>query len=141
MVEVKIPAEIRAYKSKVIAGLTARQIFAVGGALAVGVPLGVFGRNFIPPDILPWFVIVSVAPFAGWGFMTYKGMNFEEYLKALYNFYFLPQKRAYEDTGVNVFSFLKSEIVCSDITKQRVENGEIDEDDVENEYDDLKWEG
>ena len=70
MIEVKIPAEIQEYKSKLIAGLSTRQVISIAGALAVTVPLGVFGRHYIPADILPWLVILSVVPFAGFGFQS-----------------------------------------------------------------------
>ena len=127
MIEVKIPAEIRAYKSKLVAGLSVRQILAIGGALAVGVPLGVFGYGHISSDTLTWLVILSVAPFAGWGFMTFKDMKFEEFMKVFLMFNFLPQRRIYEDTDVNFFYSLHEEIVSLDIMQQRIENGEIEE--------------
>ena len=127
MIEVKIPAEIRAYKSKLVAGLSVRQILAIGSALAVGVPLGVFGYGHISSDTLTWLVILSVAPFAGWGFMTFKDMKFEEFMKIFLMFNFLPQRRVYEDTDVNFFYSLHEEIVSLDIMQQRIENGEIDE--------------
>ncbi len=127
MIEVKIPAEIQAYKSKLVAGLSVRQILSIAGALAVGVPLGVFGRGHISDDILPWMVILSVAPFAGWGFMTFKDMRFEEFMRVFLMFNFLPQKRIYEDTDVNLFYTLHEEIVALDVMQQRIDNGEIEE--------------
>ena len=127
MVEVKIPAEIRAYKSKLFAGLSVRQILAIGGALAVGVPLGVFGYGHIDSDLLTWLVILSVTPFAGWGFMTFKDMKFEEFMKVFFMFNFLPQRRVYEDTDVNFFHSLHEEIVSLEIIQQRIDNGEVEE--------------
>ena len=47
MLEVKIPIEIQDYKSKVIAGLTIRQLIAIGGAFISALPIGVFGRGHI----------------------------------------------------------------------------------------------
>lgn len=126
MIEVKIPAEIQEYKSKLVFGLSARQIIAIVGALAVGVPLGVLGYGHISGDILPWLVIISVFPFAGWGFMTFKGMRFEEFMKAFLSMNFLPQRRVYEDTDVNLFHSLNEEIIESKIVQQRMENGEFE---------------
>ncbi len=126
MIEVKIPAEIQEYKSKLVFGLSARQIIAIVGALAVGVPLGVLGYGHISGDILPWLVIISVFPFAGWGFMTFKGMRFEEFMKAFLSMNFLPQRRVYEDTDVNLFHSLNEEIIESKIVQQRIENGEFE---------------
>lgn len=126
MIEVKIPAEIQEYKSKLIFGLSARQIIAIVGALSVGVPLGVLGYGHISGDILPWLVVISVFPFAGWGFMTFKGMRFEEFMKAFLSMNFLPQRRVYEDTDVNLFHSLNEEIIESKIVQQRIENGEFE---------------
>ena len=126
MIEVKIPAEIQEYKSKLVFGLSVRQIIAIIGALAVGVPLGVLGNGHIPGDILSWLVIISVVPFAGWGFLTFKGMRFEELMKALLSMVFLPQIRVYEDTDTNIFNSIHEEILEEDIFQQRIENGEIE---------------
>lgn len=128
MIEVKIPAEIQEYKSKLVFGLSTRQIIAIVGALSVGVPLGVLGYGHISGDILPWLVIISVFPFAGWGFMTFKGMRFEEFMKAFLSMNFLPQKRVYEDTDVNLFHLLNEEIIEQNIIQQRIENGEFEID-------------
>jgi len=92
MLEVKIPKEIKDYKSKLVYGLTVRQVVAIICALLVGVPLGVFGARYIPQDYLLWLVILSVTPIILWGFITYKGMRFEEYAKVLYKFFMFPQK-------------------------------------------------
>lgn len=128
MIEVKIPAEIQEYKSKLIFGLSTRQIIAIMGALIVGVPLGVLGYGHISRDILPWLVIISVFPFAGWGFMTFKGMRFEEFMKVFFSMNFLPQRRVYEDTDVNLFISLNEEIIENEIRHQRFENGEFEDE-------------
>lgn len=126
MVEVQIPAEIRAYKSKLIFGLSVRQLAAIIGALAVGVPLGVFGRGHIPNDILIWLVMLVVVPFAGWGFLTIQDLRFEDYVRIFLRFVFLPQKRVYEDTETNLFVNLKEEILEETIITQRLEAGEYE---------------
>jgi hypothetical protein len=133
MLEVKIPSEIRDYKGKLVLGLTVRQLVSIGGSLAVGVPLGVFGGRVIPQDILMWAVIFSVAPIIAWGFAKFKGMRFEEAVKVLFKFNFLPQKRVYEDTEVNYFAHVKSTLTEREIMRQRVYTGEIDEDEMDSE--------
>jgi len=133
MLEVKIPSEIRDYKGKVFLGLTVRQIVSIGGSLAVGVPLGFFGGDFIPADILLWVIILSVAPIVAWGFAKFKGMRFEEAVKVLFKFYVLPQKRVYEDSDVNFFSDVKCALSEREIMRQRVYSGELDEDEIETE--------
>ncbi|MCR4644548.1 MAG: PrgI family protein [Oscillospiraceae bacterium] len=131
MIEVKIPAEIQEYKSKVIAGLSLRQLIAIGGALAVGVPVGVFGYGKISNDLLLWLVILIVVPFVGYGFLHFKGMVFEEFVKVMFNYYFLPQKRVYEDTDANLFIDLNEELLGMEIMQQRLENGEYEDEETE----------
>lgn len=121
MIEVKIPADIQEYKSKLIAGFSARQFISLASALAVGVPIGVFGYNRISGEILPWIVILIVAPILAWGFVTFKGMPFEEFAKRWLSLNFLPQKRVYEDTEENIFIGLHSEILEEKITKEKAE--------------------
>ncbi len=126
MIEVKIPAEIQAYKSKLIAGLSARQVIAIAGALSVSVPLGVVGRNYIPADILPWLVILSVVPFAGFGFLKFKDMQFEDFMKAFLSMTFLPQIRVYEDADMQELCALHEELISIDLIQQGIENGDYD---------------
>jgi len=126
MLEVKVPAEIRAYRGKLVAGLSVRQLISVGGALIVGVPMGVFGGKILPDDLVMWGVIFSVAPIIAWGFMKFKGMRFEEAVKVLFKFNFLPQRRVYEDTEVNYFSQIRTELCERDIRNQLIQNGELE---------------
>lgn len=129
MIEVKIPAEIQEYKSKLIFGLSTRQVIAIVGAIVVGVTIGVIGKDRVSADILPWFVIISVAPFAGYGFMKFKDMLFEEFMRVFLMLNFFPQRRVYEDTDVNIYYSLLEEILAEDIIQQRIDNGEIEIDD------------
>lgn len=126
MLEVKIPADIQEYKSKLIAGLSTRQVIGIAGALVCAVPLGIYGSKFISEDILPWIIIIVVAPFAGYGFMKFKDMNFETFMGAWLNMMFLPQTRVYEDTDVNLFSNLNEELLEIDMVQQHIENGDYD---------------
>ena len=123
MLSMKIPAEIQEYKSKLIFGLSARQFFSIAGAILVGVPIGALGHGRISADILPWFVIIAVMPFFAFGFFTFKGMRFEELVKALCNMWFTPQIRVYEDAD-GIFQQLHEEIVEEEIIRQRLKNGE-----------------
>ncbi len=125
MLSMKIPAEIQEYKSKLIFGLSARQFFSIAGAVLVGVPIGVLGHGRISADILPWFVIIAVMPFFAFGFFTFKGMRFEELVKACCKMWFTPQIRVYEDAD-GVFQQLHEEIIAEDIVQQRIANGEYE---------------
>ena len=131
MLETKIPADIQQYKSKLIAGLSVRQVISIAGALVVTVPLGVVGRRYIPEDILPWLIVIAVVPFAGFGFLKYKDMLFEDFMKAWLNMTFLPQVRVYEDTDVNLFHDLQEELISMELVQQRMDHGDYD---IENEW-------
>jgi hypothetical protein len=139
MLEVKVPAEIRAYRGKLIAGLSTRQVISIAGSLAVGIPLGIFGGNIFPADIQMWVVILAVSPIIAWGFAKYKGMRFEEFMVVLFRFNFLPQKRVYEDTEVNYFSHVRTTLCEREIRRQRIDSGEIDEDDDDSEQEEKDY--
>ena len=126
MLSMKIPAEIQEYKSKLIFGLSVRQFFSLAGAVLVGVPIGVIGHGRISADILPWFVIVAVMPFFAFGFLTFKGMRFEELVKALCNMWFRPQIRVYEDAD-GIFQQIQEELIVEEIVRQRIANGDYEE--------------
>ncbi len=131
MIGVKIPKEIQEYKSKLVFGLTTRQIIAIAGALVICVPMGVLGHGRISGDTLSWLVIMTVVPFAGWGWFTFKDMRFEIFMKAFLSMNFLPQRRVYEDTDINIFCSLSEEIAEQKIINQRIENGDYEPDDDE----------
>lgn len=127
MLERKIPAEIRAYKSKLIAGLSVRQVISLGVAILIGVPLGVFGGKFISSDILMWVIIIISAPILAWGFVTFQDMRFEEYAKSILRFTFLPQKRVFENTEDNTGLMLRNMQIEEAIVQQRIASGEYEE--------------
>jgi cell division protein FtsW (lipid II flippase) len=108
-----------------IAGLSYKIII---GALAISVPLGVIGRQYIPEDVLPWLIILAVVPFAGFGFLKFKDMQFEDFMKAFFSMTFLPQIRVYEDTDVNLFYSLNEELISIDLIQQRIDNGDYEAD-------------
>ena len=127
MLERKIPAEIRAYKSKLIAGLSVRQVISLGVAILIGVPLGVFGGKIISSDILMWVIIIISAPILAWGFVTFQDMRFEEYAKSILRFSFLPQKRVFENTEDNTGLMLRNMQIEEAIVQQRIASGEYEE--------------
>ena len=130
MLEVKIPADVRVFKGRHM-GLTTRNIISIAGSLAVGIPLGIWGSNIFPADLHMWAVILSVSPIIAWGFLTFKGMRFEELVVVLFKFYFLPQKRVYEDCNVNYFEDVRTALTEREIMRQRVYSGEIDDEESE----------
>ena len=126
MIEKKLPAEISEYKSKLVFGLSTRQVIAIAGALLVCVPVGLFGRKYLSTDILMWIEMILVVPFAGWGFLKFHDMRFEDFMKAYLSMTFLPQKRVYEDIDYNLFHQLHEEILEEEIIRQRIESGEYE---------------
>mgnify|MGYP000291840857 CR=1 FL=1 len=82
--EIKVNKEIRSYKESIFFGLSFRQF--VCSALAVGVAIGVyFGlRHFLDKETVSWLCIVCAAPVAVTGFFQYNGLNFEQFLWAVF---------------------------------------------------------
>jgi len=128
MLEVKIPIEIQGYKSKLIAGLSLRQIIAIGGAIITALPIGVLGQDRISSDILPWFIILVTVPWVLWGFVSFQGMKFEEYVHSWLNYNLNPKKRVYEDNESSLLQSLHEEMLEASILKQRIENGEYEDE-------------
>lgn len=131
MIEVKIPAEIQDYKSKFIMGLSLRQFVSIAGAIIVGGGIGVLGKDRISEDILPWLVMISVVPFAGYGFFKIHDMKFEEFVKRWIQFNFFPQKRVYENADIDPLTKAVEDIVAEKIRNERIAKGEYDFDEDE----------
>jgi hypothetical protein len=129
--EVKIPDEINDYEGKLVAGMSTRQVLSVLGAIAVGLPIVLLGKGHISADVLPWFVIIAVVPFAGWGFFKYEGMKFEEFVRVFFGYMFLNPRRAYEDTENNIFIKMNESLLEKEIVRQLIDTGRFDEDDIE----------
>ena len=52
MIEIKIPKEITDYKEKFLFGLTVRQLVSVVVALAICIPLFIFGKDYLGEDLV-----------------------------------------------------------------------------------------
>ena len=101
MIEIKIPKEITDYKEKFLFGLTVRQFVCVVAALAVCVPLFIFGKDALGEDLVGWIVILVAVPIFAFGFFKYDGMQFEKFLGLLYRQKWAePQRRVYEELPV-----------------------------------------
>lgn len=111
MLEVKIPVEIHDYKSKVIAGLSLRQLIAIAGAMVTALPIGIFGNKFLSEDIVLWVVILVAAPWVLYGFKKFQGLKFEDYMRVLISQFFNSKKRVYEDTDESIFQELHISII------------------------------
>ncbi len=80
---IKIPKEIREYKEKIFFGLTARQLIATVLAIAVCVPLYIFGKKFLGEELVSWLVIGIAMPIMAIGYVTKNGMPFEKYARVI----------------------------------------------------------
>ena len=90
--EVKINREIRAYTESMFFGLSLRQFFFClclrrgrGAVLVI--------RPYFGMETVSWMCIVSVAPFAAMGFISYHGMTAEQFVWAWIKSEFLMPKR------------------------------------------------
>lgn len=117
MIEIKIPKEITEYKEKFLFGLTVRQCVSIAAALAVAIPLYIFGKDILGADIAGWLVLLVIVPVFGFGFLKYNGMTFERLLAVIYRQKFAePQKRKYEE--LPVFYEWREEVIANEIAHQ-----------------------
>ena len=84
LIEIKMPKEITEYKEKFLFGLTVRQCVSAAAALAICVPLFIFGKDYLGEDMVGWLVILIAVPIFAFGFFKYEGMPFEQFLLLLY---------------------------------------------------------
>lgn len=126
MLEIKLPSDINAYKSKLIFGFSVRQVVSLGTAIITCVPIAINGKKYMSEDVLSWVVIGIALPILAFGFVTWKDMRFEDFCKALWNHNMNPQKRIYEDTDCNIFHKINEEINEISIVEQKVNNGSLE---------------
>ena len=118
MIEIKIPKEIRDYKEKFLFGLTIRQFVFLAAALAICVPLYVFGKDYLGDDLVSWLIIIIAIPILAFGFFKFEGMPFEKFLGILYRQKWAePQKRKYEE--LPVFFFCREQIIADKLAHQQ----------------------
>ena len=90
--EVKINKEIRNYTESVYFGLSFRQFIFSILACGMAVVLYFIFRPYFGIETLSWLCILGAAPFAAIGFVTYNGMNAEEFILAYIRSEFLTPK-------------------------------------------------
>ena len=122
MIEIRIPKEIKNYREKLFFGLTLRQCICAGVALLICVPLYIFGRNFIPQELVSWLVILIAAPLMLAGVFKYNDMFFEQFAVEFFYFYFFPQKRVYSYEPV--FSDLRAKYLEEELETELGSKGE-----------------
>ena len=99
--EVKINREIRQYTESIFFGLSMRQfIFSIFACL-VAVLLYFLLRPYFGIETLSWVCILGACPFAVLGFVTYNGMNAEQFILAWFKSEILtPKKLTFKATNI-----------------------------------------
>jgi len=117
MIEIKVPKEITEYKTKFMFGLTVRQFISLIAALVICVPLYVFGKDFMPEDLVSWLIMLIGIPVLAFGFFKFHGMTFEQFLLLIFRQKFVePQRRKYIE--LPVFWYCREEIIEEEIAHQ-----------------------
>lgn len=93
-IHINVPAEVRKYKEKLVAGLTLRQLIAVGVILLVCLPLYIGGMiKGYNEELLSWLVIIIGGTIGSFGFIKYHGMPMEKAAVAFLKYMIYPGKR------------------------------------------------
>jgi len=100
--ETRIPKEIHDYREKIVFGLSARQLAALGAAVAVvlatGLPL--YYLAGVDLKILEYVLILEAMPIIAVGFIRHKGLPFEKYARIWLNHRFGEKRLLYKtDVG------------------------------------------
>ena len=110
VIEIKIPKEIKEYKETFLFGLTVKKFISLALALVICVPLYIFGKNFMPEEMVSWAVMIVGVPILGIGFVTYHNLTFTQLAKRFFDMTFHPQKRKY--TELPVFWHARQQIIA-----------------------------
>lgn len=108
-IEIKIPKEIKEYKETFLFGLTVKKFISLALTLAICVPLYIFGKNFMPEEMVSWAVMIVGVPILGIGFVTYHNLTFTQLVKRFFDMTFHPQKRKY--TELPVFWYARQQAI------------------------------
>lgn len=111
MLEVQIPADVQAYKSKLVAGFSVRQFLSIVVAIAIIIPYAIIGKKFLPEDLLIWTIILIAVPIFAVGFVKTQDMHFEEFAKFWLSSYFFPQKRYLENADIDELDDVMTSII------------------------------
>lgn len=95
-IERKIPKDISKYESKLIAGLTTRQIVFGVPALAIGVGCFFLFQEYLPSDVNIFIDFALALPLFCCGWIKPYGIPFEKYVSMVFVSMFLaPKHRKY----------------------------------------------
>ena len=84
----KFPHEIKAYKSVMFYGLTARQVICIVCALALAIPTALIASKLgVSNDTIGYIVVFEVIPFGAAGWIEYNDMAIEKIANQIIKFY------------------------------------------------------
>lgn len=93
----KFPHEIKAYKSVMFYGLTARQIICIVCALALAIPTGfICSKLNVDSDTMGYIIMFEVIPFGAAGWLSYNDMALEKFAEQIIKFYFGARRRKWQ---------------------------------------------
>ena len=87
--EIKINKEIRAYQESIFFGLSMRQFLCSVAAVGLGVIVYFSTRDVLHKEVVSWLCILSAAPIAAAGFITYHGLSLEKFILAWFKSEFM----------------------------------------------------
>lgn len=106
--EVKINREIRNYTESMFFGLSMRQFFFSVIACVVAVGVYFLLRNKVGVETVSWMCVLGAAPFAALGFVSYHGMNAEQFVWAwIKSEILLPKRLLFQSENI-YYEVLKS---------------------------------
>ena len=108
--EVKINKEIRNYSESVFFGLSMRQCVFSVLAIAVAVGLYFVLKPYLGVETLSWVCILGAFPFAALGFVTYQGMNAEQFLWVWLRSELIEPRYYYSDSNNIIHGLMKNRI-------------------------------
>ena len=105
MVYVTIPKDLSKIKSKILFGLTKRQVICFGAAVLIGVPLFFLGRGSLGTTTAALCMILVMLPFFLFAMYERNGQPLEVFLgQLIQNKFIRPKERIYQTN--NLYSAL-----------------------------------
>ena len=96
----KFPHEIKAYKSVMFYGLTARQVICIVCALALAIPTALIASKLgVGGDTIGYVIMFEVIPFGAAGWLEYNDMALEKFANQIIRFYFGSRHRKWQFTN------------------------------------------
>jgi len=101
MIYVTVHKDLANIKTKVLFGLTRRQIICFGAAALIGVPLFFLLRNTVSASTATIWMVLAMLPFFLFAMYERKGQPLEVFLKHMVQTIFVrPKIRTYQTTNI-----------------------------------------